>query len=355
MELRTCTFLGTKSLDNARDPLAATLAFAVQVRLVLATVLGIRMCPECPHCAETDNPCMDAFGSCAEAMGGIAGRCDGIAGAVECQKSKGSLHLHFWCYVQRVHQYKSLEEIGKLLEEALVTAADLKRFAEHLCNESYPLSEGLDEEINELERQWPCFKETDGAAQTPDGAAQTPTTTWGEHRIGRIPPFVWEDRGTTYTLAPLPQITAIKRIRVLSSKHKRSKLHSTRRSVKKNTSGQAIFLTITETTVRDAATVIQSGSPDTTITSKAAGVQHAIPAALAIISYRPFLASDATFDVVQNMHCILLRQQPRVIKRFSVPRGAATAFTVLLASQSCLVWSPAVFRYAGRSADTESA
>ena len=199
MELRTCTFLGTKSLDNARDPLAATLAFAVQVRLVLATVLGIRMCPECPHCAETANPCMDAFGSCAEAMGGIAGRCDGIAGAVECQKSKGSLHLHFWCYVQRVHQYKSLEEIGKLLEEALVTAADLKRFAEHLCNESYPLSEGLDEEINELERQWPCFKETDGAAQTPDGAAQTPTTTWGEHRIGRIPPFVWEDRGTTYS------------------------------------------------------------------------------------------------------------------------------------------------------------
>ena len=50
---------------------------------------------------------MDAFGSCAEAMGSIAGRCDGIAGAVECQKSTGSLHLHFWCYAQR------------LLEEAL--------------------------------------------------------------------------------------------------------------------------------------------------------------------------------------------------------------------------------------------
>ena len=51
--------------------------------------------------------------------------------------SKGGLHLHFRCYGQRLHQFHSLEEIGKLLEEALVTAADLKRFAKHLCNESY--------------------------------------------------------------------------------------------------------------------------------------------------------------------------------------------------------------------------
>ena len=68
---------------------------------------------------------MDAFGNYAEAMGGIDGRCDGIAGAVECQKTKGTLHFHFWCYVQRPRQYESLEEIGKLLEDALVTAADL--------------------------------------------------------------------------------------------------------------------------------------------------------------------------------------------------------------------------------------
>ena len=74
---------------------AATLAFAVQIRVVLASILGVRMCPNCPHCALSPNPCMDGFGSCAEAMGGIAGRRDGIAGAVECQKSKGCLHLHF--------------------------------------------------------------------------------------------------------------------------------------------------------------------------------------------------------------------------------------------------------------------
>ena len=97
-----------RRLILARDPLAASLALAVQIRVVLATMLGFRMCPTCPHCAETAHPCMDAFGSCAEAMGGLAGRCDGIAGAVECQKSKGTLHLHFWCCAQRVHQFKSL-------------------------------------------------------------------------------------------------------------------------------------------------------------------------------------------------------------------------------------------------------
>ena len=63
-----------RRLILARDPLAAALAFSVQVRCILATLFGIRMCPDCPHCAESDSPCQDAFGSSAEAMGGIAGR-----------------------------------------------------------------------------------------------------------------------------------------------------------------------------------------------------------------------------------------------------------------------------------------
>eukprot|EP00973_Karenia_brevis_P003312 456077-Karenia_brevis.AAC.1 len=34
----------------ARDPLCTVDAFRVTVRLVLARLLGIRMCPDCPHC-----------------------------------------------------------------------------------------------------------------------------------------------------------------------------------------------------------------------------------------------------------------------------------------------------------------
>ena len=85
----------------AQDPLAAVNAFMVQIRTILATILGIRMCPHCPHCARSEYPCQDACGSSAELMGGIAGRADALFGAVECQKSNGSLHYHFFVFVQR--------------------------------------------------------------------------------------------------------------------------------------------------------------------------------------------------------------------------------------------------------------
>ena len=46
----------------AQDPLAAANPFFVQIRTILATVLGIRMCPHCPHCSESAYPCQDGFG-----------------------------------------------------------------------------------------------------------------------------------------------------------------------------------------------------------------------------------------------------------------------------------------------------
>ena len=46
---------------QARDPLAPALAFAVQIRGIVAPLFGIRMCPICPHCCDSDTPCMDAF------------------------------------------------------------------------------------------------------------------------------------------------------------------------------------------------------------------------------------------------------------------------------------------------------
>ena len=43
-----------------------------------------------------------------------------------------------------------------------------------------------------MERRWPCFKET-------DGVAQTTSVNWGDYRFGRIPSFVWEDTGPDYS------------------------------------------------------------------------------------------------------------------------------------------------------------
>ena len=94
----------TRRLILARDPLCAVEAFSVYIRVVLACLLGIRMCPDCPHCNQGNNPCQDKFGSNAEAQGGVLGRCDALFGAVESQKS-GVLHYHFKAFVQRLHQY----------------------------------------------------------------------------------------------------------------------------------------------------------------------------------------------------------------------------------------------------------
>ena len=118
----------TRRLFLAEDPLAAANAFFVQIRTVLATMLGVRMCPRCPQCSDSGAPCQDALGSNAEAMGGIAGRVDALFGAVEAQKTTGGLHYHFFMFVQRLHQYSTLQDIADKIEKGLVNATDLKHF-----------------------------------------------------------------------------------------------------------------------------------------------------------------------------------------------------------------------------------
>ena len=68
----------------------------------------------------------------------------------------------------------------------------LRSLPENVCNERYPLSDGLAEEVDELERPWPCGKET-------DAVSQNSSANWREYRFGRIPSFVWKDRGPNYS------------------------------------------------------------------------------------------------------------------------------------------------------------
>ena len=109
---------------QANDPLCCVNAFTIYLRLVLATILGVRMCHRCPHCAETRDACQDAMGSSAEVMGGIAGRADALLGAVECQKISGALNSHLGLYVQRLHQTRNLKEIAELLRQKLCTSTN---------------------------------------------------------------------------------------------------------------------------------------------------------------------------------------------------------------------------------------
>ena len=114
-----------------------------------------------------------------------------MCGAVECQKSSGSLHLHFWNFIQRAHQHHSLAEIAAMVEKALITADQLKKFCAVVCCESYPLPEQADKDVESTEAKWPKFSEQGEAA------AGQPVE-WGPHRPGRIPPFVWNDKADVY-------------------------------------------------------------------------------------------------------------------------------------------------------------
>lgn len=137
----------------ARDPLAAADAFNVFVRVVLARLLGIRMCPECPHCNKGDSPCQDIFGSNAEPQGGIFGRVDSLFGGVECQRS-GALHLHFSATVQQAHQHKTLHEIAELIRDKLLSVDALKTYHTYVCKETYPDLDQQRSEAAALEQEW---------------------------------------------------------------------------------------------------------------------------------------------------------------------------------------------------------
>ena len=176
-----------RRIMQAQDPLCAVNAFSVQVVTILAACLGARMCPDCPHCAESSNPCQDSFGSVAEPMGGFAGRADAIFGAKECQKSNGSLHIHFFAFIQRLHQFCNMAEIAARLEQGFVSAAELKSYINNICCTAYPDVNQFKDERDTLEKHFPTYAEW----QECNGNEQP--TRCGECMLGQIPAFVRRD------------------------------------------------------------------------------------------------------------------------------------------------------------------
>ena len=179
-----------RRLMQAHDPLCAVNAFFVQIRVILAECLGIRMCPDCPHCVYSDNPCQDSFGSVAELMGGMSGRIDALFGATECQKSNGSLHFHFFAFGQRLHQFANLMEIAEKLERGFVRAEELKNYLNEVCCTEYPDVKKFEAEQALLESHFPTYTEKQETS-TADGQ------NFMECHLGHIPRFVRNDASST--------------------------------------------------------------------------------------------------------------------------------------------------------------
>ena len=120
---------------HAQYPVPVANVSFVQDRVILATVLGARMCPRCPHCARSGNPCHDVLCSSAELMGARRAT-DALFGAVGSQGSTGRLHYHLGVLIHRLHQYASMKEIADLLEAMMVHANELKYLLSNICCES---------------------------------------------------------------------------------------------------------------------------------------------------------------------------------------------------------------------------
>ena len=143
-------------------------------RVVLLSLYGFRMCPDCPHCALSDSPCMDMFGSNATPMGGSAGRCDGMVAAVEAQKAEGVLHIHAFLYLQMVCQFKTLSQLGQMLRDKLITADAMKEYISYTRCASYPDVSKFHTDQSTIEKEWPAFAK--------------------DLSLSRLPAFFWNEK-----------------------------------------------------------------------------------------------------------------------------------------------------------------
>ena len=163
-------------LMTARDPLACVYAFQVMTKVVAPGLYGLRMCPDCPHCATSEQPCMDAFGSNGTPMGGSVGRADSMVGAVEAQKAEGMLHLHFFLYGQQAHQFQNLSEIAEGLKSSWLSVQEMKKYQNHVRCSVYPDLEDFNNSRMDIEKAWPAFA--------------------SDYSLNRAPAYAWESLHT---------------------------------------------------------------------------------------------------------------------------------------------------------------
>ena len=159
---------------TGRDPLCCVLAFGVNVKHILPSLYGWRMCPNCPDCALGSNPCMNAYGSNAAPMGGSLGRIDAAVGAFEAQKAEGVLHLHMFLFPQMAHQYLTLPQIADRIRQDLLSAESFKQFISTARCAEYPDTGLFKEERATIEQAWPAFAKDISLSRPPAWACSLP-------------------------------------------------------------------------------------------------------------------------------------------------------------------------------------
>ena len=104
--------------DWCQRSLAVIDAYHVEIRIRLARLLGLRMCPNCPRCNDptvSKYPCQDKFGSNMMPMGGSLGAGVAFGSATEHQEV-GDPHIHAEFHIACIYQYSTLDEIAKAIK-----------------------------------------------------------------------------------------------------------------------------------------------------------------------------------------------------------------------------------------------
>ena len=115
-----------RALATARDPHAVVEGYKVQIYLRLSTLMGVRMCPNCPACNAKGLGCQDRFGSNMRPMGGIAGGVPALGGGTEHQ-GNGTPHFHAEGHVVSAYQFGTMEEIAQKFHDTDITVEAWKK------------------------------------------------------------------------------------------------------------------------------------------------------------------------------------------------------------------------------------
>ena len=128
---------GVRRAVLAKDSLASVDGFKIMVLLAYKHLFGMRVCPNCPHCNESDFPCQYLISSNAKAEGGVFGRVDASYTSFDAQKSTGALHAHSQLFIQCLHPHKPLSAVLQSLTEHPDLVGRYLKYKEHVCRQSF--------------------------------------------------------------------------------------------------------------------------------------------------------------------------------------------------------------------------
>ena len=160
----------------ARDPLASIDGFHTMVHVVYKYIFGMRVCPNCPRCNVSGEPCQNMAGSSAEAEGGVFGRVDACLTSIEAQKSTGALHAHSQVFVQCLHQHTTLRHVFEVIrQKGSQIVEDYKAYKAHVSRQVYAkVGEELENRLAEAESKWPEYRDEVGIVCRPQYQNSTP-------------------------------------------------------------------------------------------------------------------------------------------------------------------------------------